>query len=127
VPQVVTCKALSLTTGASLERHHLSGCLSAFLSTKKIKETMDKETLDKGNKLQNNIKFLQEKKDALFYACQDLIQENVETMTNEQMTKLVWKLMESFEGSMALTDIVRVVTDDYERKIKAFQQEFDEL
>ena len=88
---------------------------------------MDKETLDKGNKLQNNIKFLQEKKDALFYACQDLIQENVETMTNEQMTKFIRKLMESFEGSMALTDIVRVVTDDYERKIKAFQQEFDEL
>jgi hypothetical protein len=37
------------------------------------------------------------------------------------------KLMESFEGSMALTDIVRVVNDDYEQKIKAFQQEFDEL
>jgi len=88
---------------------------------------MDKETLDKGNKLQNNIKFLQEKKDALFYACQELIQENVETTTNEQTTKLVQKLMESFEGSMALTDIVRVVNDDYERKIKAFQQEFDEL
>ena len=28
--QVVTREALSLATGASLERHHLSGCLSAF-------------------------------------------------------------------------------------------------
>ena len=53
VPQVVTCKALTLAcfskvvkfdhffTGASLEGHHLSGCLSAFLSTKKIKGTME--------------------------------------------------------------------------------------
>jgi hypothetical protein len=88
---------------------------------------MDKVTLDKGNKLQNNMKFLQEKKDALFYACRDLIQEKAETVTEEQLSGFVMKLMESFEGSMALTDIVRVVTDDYEQKIKAFQQEFDEL
>lgn len=88
---------------------------------------MDKETLDKGNKLQNNINFLQEKKDALFYACRDLIQEKAETVTEKQLSGFVIKLMESFEGSMALTDIVRVVTDNYEQKIKAFQQEFDKL
>ena len=29
-----------LPAGAPLERHHLSGCLSAFLETKKIKGTM---------------------------------------------------------------------------------------
>ena len=77
--------------------------------------------------MQNNINFLQEKKDALFYACRDLIQEKAETVTEKQLSGFVIKLMESFEGSMALTDIVRVVTDDYKHKIKEYEKAFEEL
>ena len=42
-------------------------------------------------------------------------------------TDWVKKLMETFDGSMALTDIVRVVTDDYRRKIEQYQKEFEGL
>ena len=88
---------------------------------------MNKETLDKGNKLQANIDFLQKKSDALYNACRTLIQEKAETVTEEQMTSFVRQMMESFEGCMALTDIVRVVTDDYKRRIKEYEKAFDEL
>ena len=88
---------------------------------------MNRETLDKGNKLQANIDFLQKKSDALYYACRTLIQEKAETVTEEQMTSFVTLLMESFEGCMALTDIVRVVTDDYKHKIKEYEKAFEEL
>ena len=44
--QVVTCKALSLACWRTMERHHLSGCLSAFLETKKIKGTMKYDEIE---------------------------------------------------------------------------------
>lgn len=88
---------------------------------------MNKETLDKGNILQTRIEFLQKKSDELYNACRELIQERTEDITEKQLTAFVKKLMETFDGSMALTDIVRVVTDDYKRKISEYQKEFDEL
>ena len=88
---------------------------------------MNRETLDKGNKLQAKIDFLQKKSDALYNACRTLIQEKAETVTEEQMTSFVRQLMESFEGCMALTDIVKVVTDDYKHKIKEYEKAFDQL
>lgn len=88
---------------------------------------MDKVTLSKGNQLQTRIEFLQKKSDEIYNACRELIQERTEDITEEQLTAFVKKLMETFDGSMALTDIVRVVTDDYKRKISEYQKEFDEL
>jgi predicted transcriptional regulator len=88
---------------------------------------MDKVTLSKGNQLQTRIEFLQKKSDELYNACRELIQEKTEDITEKQLTAFVKKLMETFDGSMALTDIVRVVTDDYKRKIEQCQKEFEEL
>jgi hypothetical protein len=43
-----------LPAGAPLERHHLSGCLSAFLETKKIKGTINNHLKLKDMELQVN-------------------------------------------------------------------------
>ena len=88
---------------------------------------MDTVTLSKGNQLQTRIGFLQKKSDELYNACRELTQENTEDITEKQLTAFVKKLMETFDGSMALTDIVRVVTDNYKRKIEQCQKEFEEL
>lgn len=88
---------------------------------------MDIAILNKGNQLQARIGFLQKKSDELYNACRELIQEKTEDITEKQLTAFVKKLMETFDGSLALTDIVRVVTDDYKRKIEKCQKEFDEL
>ena len=88
---------------------------------------MDTVTLSKGNQLQTRIGFLQKKSDELYNACRELIQEKTGDITEKQLTAFVKKLMETFDGSMVLTDIVRVVTDDYKRKIEQYQKEFDEL
>ena len=88
---------------------------------------MDTATLSKGNQLQTRIGFLQKKSDELYNACRELIQKRTEDITEKQLTAFVKKLMETFEGDMALTDIVRVVTDEYKRKIEQCQKEFEEL
>ena len=88
---------------------------------------MDTATLSKGNQLQTRIEFLHKKSDELYNACRELIQEKTEDITDKQLTAFVKKLMETFDGSLALTDIVRVVTDDYKRKIEQCQKEFEEL
>ena len=88
---------------------------------------MDRSTLDKGNRLLKNINFLQQKSDALYQACCTLIQDKTEAITEDQITTFVKKLMESLEGIMALTDIVKHVNEEYKYHIEEYQKQFDEL
>ena len=88
---------------------------------------MKKDDLTKANLLMYKIDFLQQKSNALHQACCGLVQKKTEEVTENQLTDFVRQLLESFEGCMALTDVVRTLTAEYERKIKTCEIELEEI
>ena len=122
---VVTCKALSLACWRTTGEASSIGVPLRFLSTKKIKGTMNREDLErlrKGQQMLNDI-------DARKSMIEDLNQgiENKDTIKNAVMF-----VSADYEIRVAMTkeaavDVMQVVLEKYKQELVELEKQFEEL